>query len=207
MSLSQTAEKLNVSLISKRIGTRFDTAGDSKGRFDITSGLTFDDVVNTPLIQNSTVNDTFIRTERQQGSLTFIYNTYNQNYFDNIVSTRAIDSLDLSSSVSQQIAAYEGTLLISRALAQSPYANVFASFSQDLRAVRDAMMLRYGHTESGKLGIEPKSKYGKNPTFLEFRITPNTRDGISPRLRLGENVSLSHDFGDSATFLEFNLNF
>jgi len=194
-------------LVTKSIKSRFDTATNSQNRFDITAGLSIDDVMSTPLQSNTTVNDTFIRTERQQGSLTLVYNTFNPYYIDNVVSARAIDALDLDDAISKQIAAYEGTLLISRTLASSPMANVFARFSEDLRAVRDALMFRVSHGANGELGFEPKKKYGKTPTFLELRLTPNTRDGIAPRLRFGENVTLSHDFTESATFLEYNLNF
>lgn len=205
-SYSQDNSSLSPKFATKSISSRFDTA-DTQNRFDITAGLSIDDVVSSPLQTNSAINDTLIRTERQQGALTFVYNVYNQNYIDNVVSGRAIDSLDLSDSVSKQIAAYEGTLLISRTLAASPMANVFAKFSEDLRAVRDSLMLRVGPSENGELGFEPQRKYGKTPTFLELRLTPNTRDGIAPRLRFGENVSLSHDFTNSATILEYNLNF
>jgi hypothetical protein len=205
-TFAQSNSSFSPRLATKSIGSRFD-ATNSQNRYDITAGLSIDDVVSTPLQGNTTVNDTFIRTERQQGSLTFIYNTYNPYYVDNVMNNRAIDSLNLSDSVSKQIAAYEGTLVISRQLAASPMGNVFAEFSENLRAIRDALMFRVGHSESGEVEFEPTKKYGKSPTFLELRLTPNTRDGLAPRIRFGDNVSLSHDISGSTTFLEYNINF
>lgn len=205
-SSAQSAGSLSPKFATNVIGSRFDST-NNQNRFDITAGLSIDDVISSPLQTNSAINDTLIRTERQQGSLTFVYNVYNQNYVDNVVSGRAIDSLNLSDSVSKQIAAYESSLLISRTLANSPMANVFAKFSEDLKAVRDSLMFRLAPGEDGELGFEPRKKYGKTPTFLELRLTPNTRDGLAPRLRFGENVSLSHDFSGSTTILEYNINF
>jgi hypothetical protein len=177
------------------------------GKFDITSAISIDDVFNAQLPDNGALNDTIVRTERQRGSLTFVSNTYNQNYIDNVVSGRAVEALDLSNSVAKQIAAYEGSLMLAKQLSHSPIANWYMQFSEDLKNVRDHLMFRVSRGADGSLGFEPRESYGKSPTFLEFRITPSTRDGLAPRLRMGEHVSLSYSLRESATFLEYNINF
>lgn len=177
------------------------------GRRDIGNSLTIEDVVSTQFQENGSVDDTIVRRERQQGALTFMKNVYNQNYIDNIVSSRAIDALDLSESASQKLAAYEFSMLIARVLSSSPIANIYEEITEDIKEVRNYMMLRVSPQRDGSMGFENRKKYGRSPTFLEFRISPSTQDGVQPRLRMGENFSLSYDFSESTPLIEYNINF
>jgi len=195
------------SSLPNRLSARTDSVTQTNSRFNFAEALIIEDVVATPVGDDGTIRDTLVRTEQQQGALTFVRNTFNQNYIDNIVSGRASDALDLSDDASQKIAAYEGALFISRALAASPLAHVYAKISQNFRTVRNYLMFRVSPERDGALGFESASDYGKRTNFLEFRLAPSTRHGIQPRLRLGERVSMSYDFDEKAPILEYNFNF
>jgi len=204
---SSTAQERNTfqkSFFSSQV-TRIDAPG---GRLDLAGALTLEDVVSQQYhADGAAVNDTIVQTERQQGALTFVKNVYDPVYIDNIMNERMINALELDSDAAQRLAAYQASLTISKVLSKSPIANMYAEFTENLRAVRNNLMWRVSRQGDGSLGFEPRRDYGRRETFLELRMSPSTRDGIQPRLRLGENVSVSYDFSEGAPLLEYNINF
>jgi hypothetical protein len=108
--------------------------------------------------------------------------------------------------LAQSVFLYQSGREIAKLALDAPVGEYIKKSLKKLVWVRDLTTLAVHKNNQGELAINSRSK-SNGEALAWFKVHFSPKRGLEPRLRILESVTVSYDFLESATLLEFEMNF